>query len=140
MADSPGKTGSGAKVPLGRSTWIHRRVLLVILVWLVGVLVWLASRQHAHPGLRVSPTLGEHSPARNTRRELALRQECGDPVGEAYAVHDMAVAEQGLGHHHATIKLGERARGLYSAAAATEQFLADVLETMSVSLEHTGDH
>jgi tetratricopeptide (TPR) repeat protein len=90
---------------------------------------------------QISARLGQHRNALgHTRRELALRQECGDPVGEAYALHDMAVAEQGLGNHHAAIALGERARARYRDTAATEQFLADVLETMAISLDHIGDH
>ena len=90
---------------------------------------------------QISARLGQHRDALgHARRELALRRECGDPVGEAYAVHNMAVAEQGLGRHHAAIKLSKRARALYRATAATEQFLAGVLETMAISFDHTGDH
>jgi hypothetical protein len=89
---------------------------------------------------QISARFGQHRDALcHAQRELALRRECGDVVGEAYALHNMAVAEQGLRDHHAAIELGERAQALYRATAATEQFLADVLETMAVSLEHTGD-
>lgn len=90
---------------------------------------------------QISVRLGWHWDALgHARRELALRQECGDVVGQAYALHNMAVAEQGLGDHHAAIELCRRAQALYRATVATEQFLADVLETMAVSLDQVGDH
>ncbi|MEU4249008.1 SEFIR domain-containing protein [Amycolatopsis sp. NPDC026612] len=75
----------------------------------------------------------------HAERELALRQECGDVMGEAYALHNMVIAEQGLGDHHTAIALGHRAQLLYRATAATERFLADVLETTAISLDCTGD-
>jgi tetratricopeptide (TPR) repeat protein len=90
---------------------------------------------------QLSTRLGRHRDALDhAQRELALRQECLDVVGEAYALHNMAIAEQGLGDHHAAIVLGRRAQVLYRATAGTEQFLADVLETTAVSLDHMGDH
>ncbi len=89
---------------------------------------------------QISARLGRHRDAlRHARRELILRREHGDMVGEAYALYNMAVAEQGLGDHRAAIQLGERAQAIYRATAATDQFLADVLETMAVSLDDTGD-
>ncbi len=89
---------------------------------------------------QLSARLGRHREALDhAERELALRRECGDVVGEAYALHNMAIAKQGLGDHHAAIALGDRAQLLYRATAATEQFLADVLETTAVSLARTGD-
>jgi tetratricopeptide (TPR) repeat protein len=89
---------------------------------------------------QLSARLGRHRDAiEHARRELALRRTCGDTVGEAYALHNMAVAHQRMGDHHAAIEIGARAEALYRATAASERFLADVLETTAVSLEHTGD-
>jgi tetratricopeptide (TPR) repeat protein len=85
--------------------------------------------------------LGQHQKAlRHARRELVLRQACGESVGEAYALHNLAVAQQGLGNHQAAIQLGERARALYEVSEATQQYLAGVLDTVAISLNHTGDH
>lgn len=90
---------------------------------------------------QISARLGQHRDALvHARWELALRREWGDLVGEAYALHDMAVAEQGLGNHNAAIEFGERARALYRTTVGTEQFVADVHETLAISLNYTGDH
>jgi hypothetical protein len=90
---------------------------------------------------QISTRLGHHQDAlAHARRELVIRRECGDLVGEAYALHNMAVAEQGLGNHLMAIDLGEQACALFRATTATEQFLTEVLETMAISLENNGEH
>ncbi|EOD67362.1 ATP-binding protein [Amycolatopsis vancoresmycina] len=89
---------------------------------------------------RISVRLGEFGPAReHAERELALRREAADHVGEAYALCDVAVALQGLGEHDAAIEHAGQAVALYRTLAGTEALLAQALETAATSLEHTGD-
>jgi tetratricopeptide (TPR) repeat protein len=69
----------------------------------------------------------------HANRELELRSDCGDPAGEGYALHDVAVAHQGLANHRAAMEFGERAIALFRTAVATERYLADALETVARS-------
>ncbi|MEV7099521.1 tetratricopeptide repeat protein [Amycolatopsis sp. NPDC051045] len=88
---------------------------------------------------RISVRLGEFEQAReHAERELVLRREGADRVGEAYALRDVAVALQGLEAHDTAIEYAGQAIARYRALAGTEALLADALETAAVSLEHTG--
>jgi tetratricopeptide (TPR) repeat protein len=89
---------------------------------------------------QINARLGRyHDALHHAESELALRQGSGDPVGEGYAMHDLAVAWQGLGDHDKAIVFGECAIATYRSAAATERYLAHALETMAESFEHTGN-
>jgi tetratricopeptide (TPR) repeat protein len=89
---------------------------------------------------RICIRLGEFEQARkHAERELALRREAADRVGEAYALCDVAIAQQGLGHHDAAIDRTNQAIALYRTLAGTEALLAEALETAAVSFEQIGD-
>jgi tetratricopeptide (TPR) repeat protein len=89
---------------------------------------------------RISVRLGEFEQARaHAERELALRREAADHVGEAYALCDVAVALQGLDDHDAAIEYADQAVTLYRTLAGTETLLAQALETAATSFEHTGN-
>ncbi|MEQ0559923.1 tetratricopeptide repeat protein [Amycolatopsis sp. NEAU-NG30] len=89
---------------------------------------------------RISVRLGEFGQAlAHAQRELALRRETDDRVGEAYALCDVAVAWQGLGDHDTAIEHANQAIALYRTLAGTEALLAEALETVAVSLERTGN-
>lgn len=88
---------------------------------------------------QISAGLGRHVEAlHHARRELELRGGQDDPVGEGYALHDMAVAHQGLGNDQDAIRIGRRAIAVYRAAVATERYLAEALRTMAVSYGRQG--
>jgi tetratricopeptide (TPR) repeat protein len=88
---------------------------------------------------QINARLGRYQRALvHAERELALRQVADDAVGRAYALYDVAVARQGLGDHNVAVELTERAIGIYRSEVASEQYLATALETLAVSLEHTG--
>ncbi|MEV4052342.1 tetratricopeptide repeat protein [Amycolatopsis sp. NPDC049688] len=89
---------------------------------------------------RISVRLGEFEQAReHAERELVLRREAADHVGEAYALCDVAVALQGLGAHDTAIEYAGQAAALYRTLAGTETLLAEALETAAISLEQSGD-
>ncbi len=89
---------------------------------------------------RISVLLGEFEQARaHAERELALRVEAADRVGEAYARCDVAVALQGLQAHDTALEYTAQAIAQYRALAGTEALLADALETAANSLERTGE-
>ncbi|WP_410611569.1 ATP-binding protein [Amycolatopsis sp. lyj-109] len=88
---------------------------------------------------RISVRLGEFEQARaHAERELVLRREGADRVGEAYALCDVAVALQGLGAHDSALEYTGKAITQYRALPGTEALLADALETAAASLERTG--
>ncbi|QKV80625.1 NB-ARC domain-containing protein [Amycolatopsis sp. Hca4] len=90
---------------------------------------------------QLSGFLGQHDRAlAHAERELALRQEQGEPRGEGYAWHDLAVARQGLGWHEVAAEAGERSIAAYRAAVGADEYLARALETTAISLRHTGEH
>ncbi len=89
---------------------------------------------------RISARLGEFGSAlAHAERELFLRRQAADRVGEAYALGDVAVAHQGLGAHETALQCAEEAIALYRTLAGTGSLLAPALETAAVSLEHLGD-
>ncbi|WP_143264475.1 tetratricopeptide repeat protein, partial [Amycolatopsis kentuckyensis] len=89
---------------------------------------------------RISVRLGEFDQARaHAERELVLRRETADRVGEAYALRDVAVALQGLQAHDTALEHAWQAIAQYRTLAGTDALLADALETAATSLEHTGE-
>jgi tetratricopeptide (TPR) repeat protein len=89
---------------------------------------------------RISVRLGEFGQAlEHAERELVLRRQAADRVGEAYALGDVAVAHQGLGAHDTALECAEEAIALYRTLAGTGSLLAVTLETAADSLEHLGD-
>jgi tetratricopeptide (TPR) repeat protein len=89
---------------------------------------------------RISARLGEFDSAlSHAERELFLRRQAADRVGEAYALGDVAVAQQGLGAHETALACAEEAIALYRTLAGTGSLLAVTLETAADSLEHLGD-
>ena len=79
-----------------------------------------------------------HDAVHHAERELTLRRQCSDRLGEGYALHNLATARQGLGDHNAAIALGERAIAIYRSTVGTERYLADALATVADSAERTG--
>jgi tetratricopeptide (TPR) repeat protein len=89
---------------------------------------------------QLNARLGRHQDALDhAERELVLHQDTGDTVGEAYALHDLATAWQGLGDYDTAAAFGERAVAIFRLAAATERYLAAALETTAESLVGRGD-
>ncbi|MGW3994190.1 ATP-binding protein [Amycolatopsis sp. NPDC004772] len=89
---------------------------------------------------RINVRLGEFAQARvHAERELVLRREADDAVGEAYARCDVAIALQGLQAHDTALEYTTSAIAQYRALAGTEALLAEALETAATSLEHTGE-
>ncbi|NUT94427.1 MAG: hypothetical protein HOY78_20650 [Saccharothrix sp.] len=76
---------------------------------------------------------------RHAEREVVLRRLVGSPHGEAYALHDVAVASQGLGDHRRAVRFCSDAVALHRGLAGTERDLAAVLSTMAASQEAEGD-
>ncbi|MEU4743533.1 tetratricopeptide repeat protein [Actinosynnema sp. NPDC023658] len=90
---------------------------------------------------QISAALGWHDDAlAHAERELELRRGENDPVGESYALHNVAVAHQGLGNDRAAVEFGDEAIAYYRTAAATERYLADALQTVALSYERLGQH
>lgn len=71
-------------------------------------------------------------------QELVLRRRVGAPTGVACALHDLAVARQGLGEHDTAIGLCKQAVAAYTEHGGAEAERADVLQTLATSLIHTG--
>jgi tetratricopeptide (TPR) repeat protein len=71
---------------------------------------------------------------RHAERELGLRRDAGDAVGEAYATHNLAAAWHGQGDHDSAVRLGKRAIELFRAMAGVERYLAAALETTAEAL------
>lgn len=88
---------------------------------------------------QISAGLGRHAEALDhALRELDLRGGGADPAAEGYALHDVAVAHQGMGDDRAAVEFGERAISVFRNTAATEGYLARTLETVALSYEHLG--
>lgn len=71
---------------------------------------------------------------RHAERELRLRRDAGDAVGEAYATHNLAAAWHEQGDHDTAARLGNRAIELFRAMAGVERYLAAALETTAEAL------
>lgn len=73
----------------------------------------------------------------HAERGVMLRRHAGDNIGEAWSLEQLARACQGLGRHQQAIAVCEQ------ALSNTERFFllgrAGVLDTLGVSLGHTGD-
>ncbi|MFD9964580.1 ATP-binding protein [Amycolatopsis sp. NPDC058986] len=88
---------------------------------------------------RISVFLGQYEQALvHAERELELRRRTADRVGEAYALHDVAVAHQKLDDHETAIGFANQAIAMYRDLAGTGTFLALTLETAAASLERIG--
>jgi tetratricopeptide (TPR) repeat protein len=88
---------------------------------------------------QITARLGRYEQALvHAERESALRRMADDAIGQAYALHDIAVAQQGLNHHDSAIEAAECAVDTYRVEVASEGYLAAALETLAVSLRHTG--
>ncbi|MGO1056077.1 ATP-binding protein [Crossiella sp. CA198] len=84
--------------------------------------------------------LGEYEEALgHAERELDLRRAAGDRSGQAWAWLDAALAWQGLGEHDTAIRLCQEAIQGYRDLGRGGEPLARCLETLAVSLAHTGD-
>jgi tetratricopeptide (TPR) repeat protein len=89
---------------------------------------------------RIYLGLGRYEEAlAHAERELELRREAEDRVGEAYALCDVALARQGLGDHDGAIHQADRAVAIYRELAGTGAYLVLALETAASSLEQRGD-
>ncbi|MBB5959562.1 tetratricopeptide (TPR) repeat protein [Saccharothrix tamanrassetensis] len=89
---------------------------------------------------QISVGLGKFGQAlRHAERELELRRLVGSAHGEAYALHDVAVAWQGLRDHGRAVEFCREAVARYRELPATERDLAVVLTTLAKSLEQQGD-
>lgn len=89
---------------------------------------------------QLNARLGRHHDAlHHAERELVLHRDGGDAVAQAYALHDLATAHQGLGDHVTAVALADRAVIVFRAAAGTERYLASALETRAESLVCLGD-
>jgi tetratricopeptide (TPR) repeat protein len=89
---------------------------------------------------QINVRLGRFSDAlAHAEREWNLHRDMGDPLGEGYALHDIAVAYQSLGNHYAATSVGERAVALLRITAAAESYLAAALQTVAISYEASGD-
>ena len=83
--------------------------------------------------------LGRYDEAvRHAERSRALHRQAGNPHGEAYVLHCMARAQQGLGEHAEAIALCEQAQRSESALIEQREHAA-ILDTLGISLAHTGD-
>lgn len=71
---------------------------------------------------------------RHAERELRLRRDAGDAVGEAYATHNLAAAWHEQGDHDTAARLGNHAIELFRAMAGVERYLAAALETTAEAL------
>ncbi|QQQ80162.1 hypothetical protein IOD16_18295 [Saccharothrix sp. 6-C] len=70
--------------------------------------------------------------------EVVLRLRVGKPLGVAYALHDVAVARQGLGEHDTVVGLCEQSVAAYGEHGGAEAERAKALETLATSLIHLG--
>lgn len=85
-------------------------------------------------------TLGRYQQAlHHAENELSLRRRCGDVEGEAMALHDLGRAWQGLGQHRKAIELCRKAISVGRTTSFLYQTVAEPLDTLAVSLHHTGD-
>lgn len=75
---------------------------------------------------------------RHAEREVRLRRDAGDAVGEAYAMHNLAAARHEQGDHDVAAQLGKRAVALFRATPGTERYLAAALETTAAALVGVG--
>lgn len=88
---------------------------------------------------QISAKLGQYDEAlKHAKRALELRRRLDDPAGEGYALHDLAVACLGRGDDQAAVDAGEQAVAIHRETAATEQYLADALETLGFSYARCG--
>lgn len=88
---------------------------------------------------RIAANLGQFEVAlAHATRERVLRHTAGDQVGEAWAVHDEAVAWQGLGDHERALDLAAAAIAQYEALTGTGRYRALVLCTAATSHEYQG--
>ncbi len=90
---------------------------------------------------RAHTGLGHYQQAlRHAENELVLFRQAGALDEEALALHHAARAWQGLGEHHRTIELCREAIALgRELATALNYIVAEPLDTLAVSLHHTGD-
>ncbi|GHH42161.1 tetratricopeptide repeat protein [Lentzea cavernae] len=89
---------------------------------------------------QLSSRLGRYRQAlRHADRELELRRRLADPVGEALALCDAALAWQGLGRHDAVIRLCHDAITLYERHGGVGVAISLPMELMAFSLESTGE-
>ncbi|WP_162293079.1 tetratricopeptide repeat protein [Actinophytocola xinjiangensis] len=88
----------------------------------------------------ISVELGEYEIALgHAVRELDLRSQAGDQIGEAGALCDIALARQGLGQHEAAISLLRQAIESYETIGYTGADRVQAVLALAVSLEHQQD-
>lgn len=84
--------------------------------------------------------LGQYQHARHHAEiGLAIRRRCGDLPGEAFALHHLARIWQKQGEHQKTIALCREAISLGRATVMLAETVAAPLDTLAVSLHHTGN-
>jgi tetratricopeptide (TPR) repeat protein len=89
---------------------------------------------------QICTRLGEFEQALDhADRELTLRRQADSKGGEAYAMHDAALAWQGLMDHEAAIRLCREAIACYRALGEIGDDLVRAILTLATSLEHVGN-
>jgi tetratricopeptide (TPR) repeat protein len=88
---------------------------------------------------KISTRLGEFEQALDhAEQELVLRRHAGDQAGVACALHDAALARQGLGEHATAIGLCREAVSIYRAFDGIGDDLVQAILTLATSLEYAG--
>jgi tetratricopeptide (TPR) repeat protein len=89
---------------------------------------------------QICTRLGEFEQALDhANQELVLRRQAGDHAGEVFALHDAALAWQGMGEHQTAIGLCRQAASSSRAMDEIGSDLGSVLLTLATSLELTGE-
>lgn len=87
---------------------------------------------------KISLALGEFQAALTyAERGLRLRQQAGDPIGEAGALCDAALAWQGLERHEKAISLLRSAIESYQSLGYMGVDVNEALSAIAISLEHS---
>lgn len=89
---------------------------------------------------RACTALGRHREAvDHAERSVTLRRRSGDTVGEIATLCELARAWQGQRNHPKTIALCRDAIALSPRIRSLGSILADLFDTLAVSLHHTGE-